>query len=306
MDQDELIKKWLSDELSQTEVEAFKKLDDYDLNIEILEGAKQFKAPQFSAVDNYEVLKSKLNTTSTIEETPVIKLNAFKVLSRIAAIFVVGLGLYFAFFTNDLTTVETLAGNQTTFELPDASSVTLNATSEASYNKKDWATKREINLKGEAYFKVAKGSKFDVITSDGTVSVLGTQFTVKNRKDYFEVKCLEGIVRVETNGITETLTKGKTVRVTGKKVTKNVIVNEDPEWLHNKSNFNSVPFSEVINEFERQYNVTINTDDIDTTIIFTGGFLHTNLEQALKSITIPLDISVKKNNETNITLYSSK
>ncbi len=306
MDQDELIKKWLSDELSQHEIEEFKKLDDYDLNIEILEGAKQFKAPQFSAVDNYEVLKSKLTTSPVQEEKPVIKLNAIKVLSRIAAIFVVGLGLYFAFFTNDLTTVQTLASNQATFELPDASSVTLNAASEASFNKKDWATKRQVNLEGEAYFKVAKGSKFDVITSDGTVSVLGTQFTVNNRKDYFEVKCFEGIVRVATNGVTETLTKGKTVRVTGNKVSKDVIVNEDPEWLHNKSSFNSVPFFEVINEFERQYNVTISTEDIDTTIIFTGGFVHTNLEQALKSITVPLDLSTKKNNETNITLYSSK
>ena len=46
-----------------------------------------------------------------------------------------------------------------------------------------WKNERSVNLDGEGFFKVAKGSKFDVETSAGTVSVVGTQFNVKNRKD---------------------------------------------------------------------------------------------------------------------------
>ncbi len=302
MDQEELIKKWLSDELSQAEAAEFKSFDDYDLNTEILEGAKQFKAPEFSVEDSYEVLKSKLNTTEKPQEKPVIKLNTFRTLSRIAAIFVIGLGVYFMVSSNDLTTVKTLASKQTTFELPDASSVTLNAASTIAYDKKKWSSKREVKLEGEAYFKVAKGAKFDVITDEGTVSVLGTQFTVNNRKNYYEVKCFEGIVSVTTNGVTEKLTQGKTLRVAGKKVSLDVIDNVEPEWLNNKSSFNSVPLYQVINEFERQYNVTIDAQTIDTTLVFTGGFVHTNLDQALKSITIPLDLSIKKKSSTKITL----
>ncbi len=61
MAQDELIKKWLSNDLNQAELNAFRELDDYDSNTEILEGAKQFKASKFSTVDSYEVLKSRLN-----------------------------------------------------------------------------------------------------------------------------------------------------------------------------------------------------------------------------------------------------
>ncbi len=303
MAQDELIKKWLSNDLNQAELNAFRELDDYDLNTEILEGAKQFKASKFSTVDSYEVLKSRLNIEKESEATPVIKLNTFKILSRIAAIFIVGLGLYFAFFTNNLTTVETLASSQTTFELPDASSVTLNAASTLTYSKKEWSDKREVNLDGEAYFKVAKGSTFEVITKDGIVSVLGTQFTVNNRENYYEVKCFEGIVSVSSNGLIEKLTIGKTLRIVKEKIIVGTIDTEEPEWLNNKSSFTSVPLYEVIKEFERQYNVVVDTKGIDTSIIFSGGFEHNNLEDALKSITVPLDLSVKKNNSsTKITL----
>ena len=300
MDRDELLKKWLSDDLNQEEAGVFQGLEDYDLNQEILEGAQQFKAPEFSSNATYEVLKTKLKAS---EEKPVIKLNAFKVISRIAAVFIIGLGVYFTFFSNNLTTIETLAANQTTFELPDASSVTLNASSTIAYSKNKWSDKREVKLEGEAYFKVAKGSKFDVITDAGIVSVLGTQFTVNNREDYYEVKCFEGIVSVTTNNTTEKLTKGKTLRLTRKKITLGVIVNEEPNWINNKSSFNSVPLYEVLKELERQYNVSIDTENVNLEALFTGGFVNNNIEQALKSITIPLDLSIKKNNSTKITLY---
>jgi len=67
MEQDELIKKWLSDELSQAEAKEFKDLEDYSLNKEILEGAQQFKAPEFSTAENFEALKSKLNTSKKLQ-----------------------------------------------------------------------------------------------------------------------------------------------------------------------------------------------------------------------------------------------
>ena len=55
--------------------------------------------------------------------------------------------------------------------------------------------------------------------------------------------------------------------------------------------FESVPFLEVINEFERQYNVTITTKNVDGDQLFTGRFVHSNISLALKSISIPLDLT---------------
>ena len=117
-----------------------------------------------------------------------------------AAAFIIGFTLVSVFFSKDLTTIETMASEKTTVTLPDNSTAQLNSKSEISYSEKKWDKKRTVNLKGEAYFKVAKGSKFDVKTTAGIVSVHGTQFNVKNRKNYFEVKCFEGLVGVEIDG----------------------------------------------------------------------------------------------------------
>ena len=303
MDKEELIKKWLSDELTEAESNAFKKLDDYDLNTEIIESAQYFKASHFSTVKGFDTLKSKL---SNKEEAPVIALNKYKVLYRVAALFIIGMTTYFMLFYNNLTTVKTLASQKTTFELPDASSVILNANSVAEYNKKKWADKREVTLDGEAFFKVAKGAKFDVVTTSGVVSVLGTQFSVKNRTNYFEVKCFEGIVSVKSNGKTQKLTQGKTYRIYNGIATLDVTKNSHPKWLDNISNFKSVPLYEVLNELERQYNVTITTQNIDTKRLFTGGFVHTNLEEALVTITTPLDLKYEKINATKIKISNKE
>ena len=290
MDKEDLLKKWLSDDLTNLELKEFKKLDDYNLNTEIIESAQYFKASHFSTVKGYDDLKSKLKP----KDTPVIKLQSFKMLYRIAALFVISLGVYFTFFFTSITTVQTLASQKTTFELPDASTVTLNALSSVIYNKKKWSDKRELILDGEAFFKVAKGSKFDVKTSSGIVSVLGTQFTVKQRTNYFEVKCFEGIVSVNNNNKTEKLTKGKTYKIYDGAIVIDSTNNKHPKWINNMSSFKSIPLYEVFNELERQYNIKISTQDIDIKRLFTGGFVHTDIDEALAAITIPLNLTYQK------------
>ena len=57
-----------------------------------------------------------------------------------------------------------------------------------------------------------------------------------------------------------------------------------------------MPFSQVIAEFERQYNVTFSVNTIDTNQLFTGSFAHNNLDIALQAITIPLNLAYTKNN----------
>jgi len=302
MEEEYLIKKWLADELSDTEWEEFKKLDDYDLNLEILENAKYFKASHFSSVKSYNNYKKDLKD----KKTPVIKLSNYKVIFRIAALFVISLSIYFAFFFNNLTTIETLASQNNSFNLPDASTVILNSESKAEYSKKKWDHKREVSLQGEAFFKVAKGSKFNVITTGGTVSVIGTQFNVKNRDNYFEVKCFEGVVAINNNGKSQQLTKGISYRILNNEVSIDSTYNSQPEWIVNRSSFKSVPLYIMLEEFERQYNVVIKTQNINIDKIITGGFVHNNLEQALTTLTVPFDLTYKQNQSNIITLFSSE
>ena len=302
MDTEKLLQRWLVGDITPKELKEFEKLDDFKLNTEIIESAKSFKASQFSNVKSYDDFKKQLPK----KEAPVFRLNAYKVLYRVAALLVVSFGIYFAFFSNNLVTVQTLASQKTNFELPDASSVTLNSDTKINYNEKTWADKRELTLDGEAFFKVAKGSKFDVKTSDGVVSVLGTQFTVKQRKNYFEVKCFEGIVSVKNNGKVHKLTRGNTYRLLNNAVTLNTLKDTDPDWIHNMSTFKSVPLYEVLKEFERQYNVTITVKGVDVDRLFTGGFVHENFESAISTITKPFNLSHKKGNSNNIVLYKKE
>ena len=202
-----------------------------------------------------------------------------------------------------MTHHKTLASEQKTFELPDASMVTLNALSEVSFSKKNWKDKRTVDLEGEAFFKVAKGKVFDVITDDGIVTVVGTQFNVKQREDYFEVQCFEGIVSVNSANQTTKLLAGDVFRFYDGMVAKSATLNQVPQWTNNISEFKSVPYKEVLNEFERQYNIRILYTGAKLNQLFSGGFIHGDIENALKSISIPLELTYTIESATQVRIF---
>ena len=286
MDENYLIKKWLTNSLSEEEWEAFKKLEDYDLHMKLDQRAKNFKASNFTSPADFESLKNKLESKPTTSH----RFSTVKTFMRYAALLLVSLGIYFAFFNTNLTQVETLSGEKITAMLPDESEVMLNAVSKITFNEDNWDTKREINLTGEAYFEVAKGSLFDVLTDMGKVSVLGTQFNVKNREGYFEVVCYQGSVGVTYKDTFEKLKPGQVFRVFNGVVTTDSVSAAKPFWLQNESYFAAAPFYEVIQELERQYGVKVTAESVDMDRIFKGGFVHKDLDMALESITKPLGL----------------
>lgn len=301
MDREYLIKKWLSNDLTPTEKKAFEFLDDYDEHIEIIDGLQYFKASNFSKAANFEELENRMES-----RTPVRKINWIKPLMRIAGLFIIGLGVYYFFFFNNLTVVNTMASQKTTIELPDSSRVILNAITEIGYNKENWAQNREVSLDGEAFFKVAKGKVFDVVTDKGIVTVIGTQFNVKHRLDYFEVICYEGVVRVQTKNIAKKLFKGDIIQLYDGELLSSRTLSEQPQWIENMSVFQSVPYIEVIYELERQYNVELDIKSINIEYNFTGSFVHDHLEDALKSITEPLELNYTIESLNQVIIYNAK
>jgi ferric-dicitrate binding protein FerR (iron transport regulator) len=221
-------------------------------------------------------------------------------------VFVVGFTLYYFFLYNKVVEVQTLASEKTTIELPDASTVIVNAMSELRYSKNKWNQKREIALMGEAFFDVAKGSKFNVITSEGIVSVLGTQFNVKQRSGYFEVECFEGIVKVTSQNTSEQLEAGDRFRVSNGQISLGHTSFQKPQWTKNVSSFDRTPIFEVIAELERQFNVEVEIDKKQTERLFTGGFVHDNLENALKSIAEPMGLEYVIESHNHVRLYATE
>ncbi|QCX40553.1 DUF4974 domain-containing protein [Aureibaculum algae] len=298
-----LIQKWLDGEINDAELSAFKALPEYASYAKLSEKAKLFEDTSYDVDFEYGKLNAIISERRQKTATPVKTLNWFKPLMRVAAILLVGLAIYYAPLYGDTTTVKTLASNQTTIQLPDNSNVKLNASSSLQYKKGDWENNREVNLVGEAYFDVAKGSQFDVNTWLGKVSVLGTQFNVKQRVNYFEVTCYEGLVSLKYKGKEIKLPAGKSFKVIGNEIIEDETKDSLPSWSSkNMSSFKSVPYSEVIQEFERQYNIKVETNNVDMTQLFTGSFALNDQELALKAITIPLELKYNKENKTKIVL----
>ncbi len=292
MNREDLIKKWLDNNLNADELIAFKKLKDYDAIVKLSNATKHFKAPEYNTSEELNLIQSKLKTSKNVK-----KPNFIKPLLRIAAILVITFGLYFYTTTLD-TTINTLAAQKTEISLPDNSSVDINALSSVTYNKKKWNSNRTLELQGEAYFKVAKGSTFIVNTSIGKVTVYGTQFNIKQRENYFEVICYEGLVGVTYKEKETQLKPGERFLIlNGKLIAKEKETQLQPSWISNESTFKSLPFKEVIAEFERQYNRKITLKNVDIETLFTGKFTHQNIDTALKSITLPLNLSYSKTNK---------
>ncbi|MGY5353843.1 FecR family protein [Wenyingzhuangia sp. IMCC45467] len=304
MNKEHDILKWYNGEISTEEIQKMYPNEDF-LSLEKMGFyAKQIDIPKVDAQKALEQFKTR---DLKKKKTKVVSLNT-SLLLKIAAMLVVVFGSAYFFFFNNTQSYSTDFAQTKTFTLPDNSEVILNAQSNLAYNKKEWSKNRTLNLEGEAFFKVTKGKKFTVQTHAGNIQVLGTQFNVKERENYFEVQCYEGSVRVTYNHQQTVLSPGKSVRVVnGKVVNTKDFIAQNPSWLLKESTFDNVPLWQVIDELEIQYNIKINTDKVDVNKIFSGSFTHTDKNLALQSVTIPLKLSYKiQGNKVELYRYETK
>lgn len=289
MERDKQIERWLSGELSPKELKEFESSVEFAKITRLLHAVQQFKAPEYPVKSEYSKLKGQISKSShqmsiTRRILPVL---------RIAAMFIVALGIgYFAVQTlnSGKNSGEWIVSAEPVF-LPDSSVVTLNAESSIRFSEKKWNRQRDVELKGEAFFQVSKGSKFHVSTDAGIVSVLGTEFSVADRKDFFQVTCYSGIVKVQTATKTTTLQAQSTFRIIQQTEEQFPISTAAmPEWMSGESRFKSVPLHLVLDELERQYAIEVDRNSIKLDQLFTGSFTHSNLELALETIMLPMNL----------------
>jgi transmembrane sensor len=294
MKKNRLLAKWLNNDLAEEDLAEFKASPDFEKYQKIK------KYTEHLEVDDLDVnamlsniLKQKKATQKGV---PLYK----KWMFRAAAVFVLGLGITVAlkFFVPQTQTAS--FGEKTTFSLPDNSEVVLNSGSEINYKKWNWDNNRHLELKGEAYFRVSKGRRFEVQTNLGKVSVLGTQFNVKARKNRFDVVCYEGRVKVNYGNTQILLTHGQSVSFENGKQTKMRIRSLRPEWMENQICFSKENIRSLLDEVERQYNITIELTAKDTTSLFTGKLPSKNLDIALQIISTTYHLEAKKVSKNKI------
>ncbi|WP_411031176.1 FecR family protein [Spongiimicrobium sp. 3-5] len=287
--QENYLAKWLNNELSEEELAVFKQTDEYTSYQKILAASNKLEAPEFNVEEALNLIKEKQKA-----EVKVIPLSPFKRIMRVAAAIAVIFAVSYFYINSMDEQVSTQFAQRTEVVLPDNSEIVLNADSEISYSERKWDQERNVSLEGEAFFKVAKGKRFTVSTEDGIVTVLGTQFNVENRKGFFEVTCFEGLVSVTYKNKEIKLPGGSSFLVVNGRILDAEIPNTaEPTWMNNESTFKSIPLTFVLNEFQRQYNIEVATQNIDVDQLFTGSFSNTNMDLALQSISTPSKIKFK-------------
>jgi ferric-dicitrate binding protein FerR (iron transport regulator) len=230
----------------------------------------------------------------SVRETRIIPLRRW--LSYAAAACVTLL-LAFALY-NPTKKVSAGIAQHVTHQLPDGSSVAINAASSISYRPWLWAVTRKIELEGEAFFKVTKGRRFVVTAKQGQVEVLGTSFNVRARDSSFIVSCETGKVRVSNPNGEQILTPGLITKANpaGVLVAPYTDLPEQQlsAWKEGKFYFNDVPLREVFDEIERQFEVKIKTSPEIERVKVTTNFDGNNLDTALYKACWPSRLKASK------------
>jgi transmembrane sensor len=225
---------------------------------------------------------------------------------KIAASITILLGcsylLYFYLSKPASITVTAQTGNLEQL-LPDGSVVTLHTGSQLTYPAHFESGKRNVDLKGEAYFKVThdKTKPFIVSSGDARVQVLGTQFNVNTHSttNYMEVVLTSGKVKVyyqQNPAENVLLSPGeKAILDVGEKhISKSS--NSDVNYMAWKTRvliFDNESLAEVINTLQNVYETSISLTSLELAQCrFTASFNGQSLESVLQVMKKTLDLQV--------------
>ncbi|MEO9801623.1 MAG: FecR domain-containing protein [Reichenbachiella sp.] len=300
-DKDAILAQWLNGDISAEEAKKHLSDDEFLKYQQIIGEVDEWIPDTDTQIfDPQEVLNSK-------KEGKVIKLVSWKYASVAAAIVLaifVGQSLW-----QSLSMIEhqTAFGETKSIDLPDGTStIILSANSEVSWKKSDWRKgKRRISLKGKAYIEVPEKGSFDVVTQEGTVSVLGTRFVVHQIEQALHAVCYEGRVRATSkDNKTIELSKGESsLFFEGIWNPKKLFNIDYPEWIKDHITFDNAPLKLVIDELASNYGLTIEIGSINLARRFTGSIPKDNLSQSLKIIFPTLGITYRLEDNT---LYLSE
>lgn len=213
---------------------------------------------------------------------------------------------YYSDKSNDFR-VSVDRGNKAVVVLPDQTKVWLNSNSALTY-KTNRKKEREVNLTGEAFFKVYKNEKqpFVVMMDNLQVEVLGTSFNAKAREgsDVIETSLVEGRIKVKGIELSQDYylnPNEKAVFSKSKKQLRVLSTDNDFEtaWKDNKLKFSSERFVDVLSMIGDWYGVNIicQYPEIENDLI-TGTFKEENLETALGVLKLQYDINFIRDKDT--------
>ncbi len=309
MSEDTFFRKWLEgkaddEEILQEGKSIFPNPEEFDQYKRIIDAAGSFELPaENNKEEAWNKLESRLESkedTNPVNATPkVVSIKRYSVqkVAAVAALFIVTLSLVYLLNKNEEIVHITGNSEQKTIILPDNSSVILNAGSSISFSPSNWNENRIVSLKGEAFFDVKKGTKFEVISEVGKVDVLGTSFNVKARDNQYEVACFTGRVEVfyKESQASKVLTKGLATKIDNRRLSEpfGFVESKVSGWQSGLFYFEATPLMKVFEEIERQFDVALVVEASLENRLYSGHFTTEELNKALEIICLPMNLQFK-------------
>ncbi|MFO7798634.1 FecR family protein [Rhodohalobacter sp.] len=209
---------------------------------------------------------------------------------------------------------ETETGQKTTVQYSDGSIITLNANSKIRLPQKMVESDTmQVWLEGEALFNITRketseSRTFIVHTPDGSISVLGTRFSVNTTKNQSQVVLTEGSVKINVQG--ETKKPGlEYVMSPGEKAlfsqnSENIQVEQVntevyTSWAGNNMVLDKTPLSDLITRIEFTYDVEVIVEDQTLSDEkLTGRFNSSDLSFLLSGLSKMLEVDIDQQDQT--------
>ena len=270
--------------------------------------AKQLREYEANSADNYDLpfdldmnsdfakVNSRLNKSAKTVQMPVRRNSWMRVAAAGAILVVAGFLLRDYFADNNTAWQNVTASTEIQeLQLADGTKVWLNAGSTLSYPQVFSDTERSVKLEGEAYFEVTKNAqkRFQVLTDQTTVTVLGTAFNVRAESDEntTEVVVSEGKVQVEEKQTAQRLILSVNEKAIYEHATNKLIETDDADlnelaWQRKKLKFTGTTLQNALSVIEKQYGISIRLENENIANCEIAGIYKTdtNIENLLKNI----------------------
>lgn len=209
----------------------------------------------------------------------------------------------------EIITLSSAPGIVTKAVLPDGSEVWLNSQSKLTYPRQFTGNDRNVELEGEAYFKVVSDDKnrFNVVTSDKTfISAFGTEFNVDtyNEDPQHTITLAKGSLEVSLYNQTEKqrLMPGQKAIINPDRKSLSILDVDtyvETAWKDGKMVFRREKINNIAQRLARRFGVSIDvkgdiSDDYQFTATFTNESLEDILELLKLSNSIDYSISTQK------------
>jgi transmembrane sensor len=204
-------------------------------------------------------------------------------------------------------TITTPPGVKSHIQLPDGTFVWLNSGTNLSYPSSFSESTRNVKLRGEAFFDVAKDERHPFIVDIGKINieVIGTKFNAINyeQEGQTEVVLVSGKVKLfekfenRYHLISEMVPGQQAVYLKEKNSIsfKNVDTGKNTSWINGSLIFREDPMDEVVRKLDRWFNVQIQILDPEIRgYVYTATFENETIDQILSLIkrTSPIEYTI--------------